>query len=257
MVLIIHDFSRRAARKHGLDFTFMATFEPTKSWFPQIRGKYVVYLRCSYRPHTKLKLRVQREAVDELLSKGRAHRVDECVEFEPLVRGARPALQRAIQLAEMNDATLIFGSFDRMRGARRWLEEIWKHQIKVRAADLPHWTYAEFSRFRDQDKQRCREISHQVRLALASAKERGAVLGGKRTNSHGLQKGPIESAMSRSKKARQRDLQTMGEIDLIYRNGTRSLTDVAAQLNQLGHKAPRGGKWSAAQVRRVIQNCKK
>lgn len=235
----------------------MATLEAETAWFPRIRGKYVVYLRCSHRPHTKLNLQLQRDAVDEVLSKGRAHRVDECVEFEPLVCGARPALQRAMQLAEMHDATLIFGRFHRMRGARRWLEEIWKHHIKVRAADLPRWTYAEFSRFRDQDKQRCREIGHQVHLALASAKERGVVLGGKRTNSHGMQKGPIESAKSRSKKARQRDLKTMGEINLIYRNGIRSLTDVAAQLNQLGHKAPRGGKWSAAQVRRVIQNCEK
>lgn len=235
----------------------MATFEPESAWFPRIRGKYIVYLRCSHRPHTQLNLQVQREAVDELLSKGRTRRVEECVEFEPLVRGARPALQRAIQLAEMHNATLIIGSFDRMRGARRWLEEIWKHHIKVRAADLPHWTYAEFSRFRDQDRQRCREIGHQVQLALASAKERGAVLGGKRTNSHGLQKGPIKSAKSRSKKARQQDQQTMGEIDLIYRSGIRSLTGVAAQLDQMGHKAPRGGKWSAVQVRRVIQNCEK
>lgn len=233
----------------------MATFEPETAWFPKIRGKYVVYLRRSHRPHTKLDLQMQRKAVEELLSKGRAHRVCECVEFEPLVRGARPALQRAIQLAEMHDATLIIGSFDRMRGARRWLEEAWKHQIKVRAADLPHWTFAEFSRFRDQGKQRGREIGHQVRLALASAKERGALLGGKRTNSLGLLEGPLKSAKSRSKKARHRDLQTMDEIKSIYRNGIRSLTGVAAQLNQMGHKAPRGGKWSAAQVRRVIQNC--
>lgn len=216
-----------------------------------------MYLRTSPRPHSRLDVNAQQVAIRALLSKGRAHLIDTLVEVEPLSSGARPKLEKAIALSKEHGATLIFGKFDRMRGGRRWLDRILEERIKVRAADLPQWTYAEFSRFVREDRHRCSGIGKKVKVALAAAKSRGMVLGGKRENISGLMDGPARSAESRSRTARIRAGGTMHLIELLRSGGASSLTDIATQLNEMGHRAPRGGNWSPAQVRRVIQNIAK
>ncbi|MBX7502424.1 recombinase family protein [Qipengyuania sp. YG27] len=231
----------------------MATFGLDPSYFPKVRGKYVVYFRASLRPHSNLDRERQRQAVEVLLAKGWTRLVGDFEEIEPLTLGARPKLDQAIACCKDHNATLIFGKFGQMRGGRRWLEEVFRHRIKVRAADLPNWTYAEFSRFIIEDKHRCTDAGKKVRAALAIAKSQGVVLGGARPNSWGLEIGPAKSASSRSATARRRDQFTMREIRSIQKEGLSSLTDIALRLNEMGLKAPRGGSWSPAQVLRVIQ----
>ncbi len=249
-----HMFKQSVAIKRLRSYvTFMATFKADDIWFPRIRGGYVAYLRSSDRPHTRLNIDAQRQAISALLSKGRCHRIDEIIEREPLVAGDRPALKRAAGLCKSHGATLVFGKLDRMRGGVSWLEHLFDQRIKFRGADIPHLYPSTFYKLKRDDHDWRRLMSEAVSEALADAKSRGSVLGGVRANSEGLKLGPAASLEARKRRAGFRDRSTMNEIELLRRRGITSLKSIATRLNQMGHTAPRGGSWSPPQVRRVIK----
>lgn len=95
-------------------------------------------------------------------------------------------------------------------------------------------------------------ISRRTSEALAAAKARGVRLGGARGNASDLLKGPAASAAKRSQIAQDRAVKVMRQIRALE-EGNLSLRHIAASLNERGITAPRGGLWSAAQVRVVIQ----
>lgn len=231
----------------------MATFAAEGGWYPLIRGGYVAYLRTSELPYSRLNVDRQREAIAALLSKGRAKLIGECIEIEPLKGGARPELERAIELCELNDATLVFGKLERMRGIARWFQGIHRQHIKIRSADLPcHDRFTLYSLICN-DWGRRPGASENVIKALSEARQRGVVLGGKRSDSSGLKMGAAASAAARKWRAVSRSREIFRAIQFHQERGVTSLTAIAKRLNQMGYKAPRGGEWTAGQVRRVIQ----
>lgn len=95
-----------------------------------------------------------------------------------------------------------------------------------------------------------RMISERTRVALSAAKARGIALGGFRGRA-GTCKDLAHARRVRSQNAQRRalDLQSvLGEI-----GAGASLQTLAAGLNDRRIPAPRGGAWSANQVRRVLQ----
>lgn len=231
----------------------MATFAAEGGWYPLIRGPYVVYLRTSDLPYSRLRVDTQRQAIAALLSKGRAKLIGEFIEAEPLTGGARPELERAIALCEIHDATLVFGKLERMRGVARWFKGINRQHINIRSADLPQHNRFSLYRMIVNDWSERPSVSDNVIEALAAARERGVALGGKRSNSTGLQEGPAASAIARKQRAVSRGREIFEAIKFHQERGVTSLTAIATRLNKMGYRAPRGGEWSAGQVRRVIR----
>lgn len=235
----------------------MATSNIDLSWAPKLRGRCVAYLRNSERPHTKLDLAGQREAIAALLSKSRARLIDTVVELEPLKDGRRPALVAAVELCRAQNATLVFGRIYRMRGYYRWLCFVHDQGVRFIGADMPRirsrvWWEIGFEFRQEQDKR-----SREIKVALAKAKADGASLGGKRENAEGLKLGPAASGISRQQRAKSRAEPIMREIELLRHRGITTLTAMATRLNQMGHPAPRGKKWSPSQVRSVIKKFEK
>jgi len=226
-------------------------------WVPKIRGAYVSYLRQSHLPHSRLRISDQRADVAELLSQGQgfSRQVDEFIEHEPLIAGERPALEQAIALCKARNAKLVIGKIDRMRGRFSWFERLYNDGVYFIGADVPEINRGNFLKLAHEERNRRQAVSGKVRHALAEASSRGVVLGGRRENSQGLKLGPAASAVSRQWRARSRAWATMHKIRLLRHRGITSLTGIATRLNQMGHTAPRGGKWSPAQVRRVINEC--
>jgi DNA invertase Pin-like site-specific DNA recombinase len=95
-------------------------------------------------------------------------------------------------------------------------------------------------------------ISARTKAALAAAKARGAKLGGNRG-------GPkVDPAQGRAARSRAADdySRKVGPIALEAWQATNSYGRAAAVLAERGIRSPRGGKWTRAAVRSLIQRHK-
>jgi DNA invertase Pin-like site-specific DNA recombinase len=101
-------------------------------------------------------------------------------------------------------------------------------------------------------KHEARIISERTRAALAAAKARGTLLGGFRGRA-GTCADLAKARAVRAAKANQRATDIRPTIRILQTNGACSLRAIAAGLNDHGITAPRGGKWSGAQIRAVCQ----
>jgi DNA invertase Pin-like site-specific DNA recombinase len=98
-------------------------------------------------------------------------------------------------------------------------------------------------------------ISVRTKAALAAAKARGVALGGNRGKLTDKIRATARRRSSevRRQAAQQRNADLFPIIQSIRANGASSLRQIAAELNRLGHTAPRGGQWQAAQVVRLCR----
>ena len=98
-----------------------------------------------------------------------------------------------------------------------------------------------------------RRISARTKEALAAAKRRGVKLGGDR----GARLTAKQRAAGRAAlqaKARGRAIDLAPTIKELQAAGFESLRAIAAGLEERGIPAARGGKWSAVQVARLLEN---
>jgi DNA invertase Pin-like site-specific DNA recombinase len=235
------------------EMTFMATLDATNSWRPKLRGKYVVYFRASAKPYSRLSIKAQKKAVAALIEGAPARQVGEFVELEPLLSSSRPALERAIAACKSQNASLVIGKLDRMRGMVGWLQQIHEQKVRVFAADIPHFCRGEFWRFYNNRHGWRIAMSRSVKEGLARTKSEGTELGGRRGDPQNLKLGPAKSLEVRRAKAKRRDKATVELINNLQERGVKTFVKIAERLNQMDHKAPRGGPWSPAQVRRFIE----
>jgi DNA invertase Pin-like site-specific DNA recombinase len=94
-------------------------------------------------------------------------------------------------------------------------------------------------------------ISDRTRAALAAAKARGKQLGGFRGRA-GTAADCAKARRAKSLAAKSRAADLAPVIEDIRTAGANSLRSIAKELNERGISAPRGGVWSAAQVRAAI-----
>jgi DNA invertase Pin-like site-specific DNA recombinase len=96
-------------------------------------------------------------------------------------------------------------------------------------------------------------ISSRTKAALAAAKARGTRLGNP-TSQIGTRAsdGAQASIAVRKAKAAKRFADLLPMVREIQASGAESLRQVAGVLNTRGIPAPRGGEWSAVQVRRIL-----
>lgn len=100
-------------------------------------------------------------------------------------------------------------------------------------------------------------ISNRTKVALAAARKRGVVLGGRRgahrIEHHGVE-GREASLETRRLRARHRAGEIQEVIVHIRSEGVSSLQGIARVLNERSIRAPRGGRWSAGQIARVLSS---
>ena len=98
-----------------------------------------------------------------------------------------------------------------------------------------------------------RLISERTKAALAAAKRRGVRLGNPdHLDRKARRKGTAASALIRSAAAQQRAVDLAPIVQDLRDEGAVSLHDLARGLNERGIPAPRGGAWTAAQVKRLL-----
>jgi Recombinase len=98
--------------------------------------------------------------------------------------------------------------------------------------------------------------SARTKAALAAAKARGTRLGGRRVSTERFAEIGLAARLARTADAEKRAADLLPVIESIKAEGATSLRQIAARLNERNIPAPRGGEWSAVQVRRALWNAR-
>jgi DNA invertase Pin-like site-specific DNA recombinase len=215
---------------------------------------FVAYYRVSTdkQGRSGLGLEAQRKAVESHIGGPTQH---EFVEIESGKRSNRPELVKALDLAELTNATLIVAKLDRLSRDAEFLHRLLKHKVKIVFADMPFADKMVISVMAALAEWEREQISKRTKAALEAAKARGTQLGGDRGNLGAVRsRGVRASAESRAKNAQDRNVKVMAQVAAARDAGHLSVRSIAAFLNERGIKTARGGEWLPGSVHRLIGN---
>jgi DNA invertase Pin-like site-specific DNA recombinase len=213
--------------------------------------KYVSYFRVSTAKQgaSGLGLEAQAEAVHGYLNGGQWTMVGEFIEVESGKRNDRPQLAHALTLCRRHRATLVIGKLDRLGRNVHFISGLMESGVEFIAVDMPtanKLTLHIMAAFAEHERE---QISARTKAALQAARARGVVLGGNRGKLAGAR---AAAAVARAAKAQKRAIDLLPVIGSMQSRGATSLRAIAASLNDQGISAPRGGLWSAVQVKRIL-----
>ena len=190
-----------------------------------------------------LGLQAQREAVTRFI--GASSLLAEFTEIESGKRHTnRPELLKAIELSRRQKATLVIAKLDRLARNVHFISGLMETGVEFVAADMPQanrLTIHILAAFAEHERE---AISQRTKGALQAARKRGTQLGNPRWQESitGARhsKDPIQPAPQL--------------IEMMRRHRAEGLTlrAIAAQLNGLGLRTPRGSQWYAGTVRKIL-----
>lgn len=217
-------------------------------------GKFVSYLRVSTAKQgaSGLGLEAQRTAVADYLNGGEWELVQEIVEVESGKRNDRPSLATALRLCRKNKAILIIAKMDRLARNVAFIANLMEAGVEFVAVDLPQANRFLIHIMAAVAEQEAKAISDRTKAALAAAKARGTVLGGRRVSSERfaeIASGARQVKMDKAAMKREALLPTIAKIQA---SGATTLRAIAAELNAQNIPTARGGEWSSVQVMRTL-----
>jgi DNA invertase Pin-like site-specific DNA recombinase len=218
-------------------------------------GKYVAYYRVSTGAQGRSGLEAQREAVARYAGTGEI--LAEYTEVESGKKSAnRPQLAAALQDAKRRRAILVIATLDRLARNLHFVTGLMESRVPFVAADAPDDEPFILHMRAAWAQEEARKISQRTKAALAAARARRTKLGGRRVSvdrfAQIAKEGRLVSAKVRSAATIERRKDMAPVIEGLQAWGVGSLSKLAAALNERGIRAPRGGEWSPAQVRRVL-----
>lgn len=173
------------------------------------------------------------------------------VEVESGKRNSRPELAKALRLCKVHRATLIVGKLDRLSRSVSFLASLLEGDVPIIAADMPSADRTMLQFMSVIAEHEARAISTRTRQALAQARQRGVVLGGWRGRA--LTDGDRKRAAAALKaQADERAQAIVPVIDELRSLGATSTAALADALNGRSIPTPRGGRWHAASVSRLL-----
>jgi DNA invertase Pin-like site-specific DNA recombinase len=216
-------------------------------------GRFVAYYRVSTARQGKsgLGLEAQRQAVEEHLNGGSWQLVAEFTEIESGKRSDRPKLAEALKTCRLRGGKLVIAKLDRLARNVAFISNLMESQVEFEAVDFPQANRLTIHIMAAIAEHEAKMISERTRAALAAAKARGKKLGGFRGRA-GTAADCAKARKARSDGAKARAADLAPVINDIRASGAQSLHAIAKELNGRGISAPRGGEWSAAQVRAVM-----
>lgn len=218
-------------------------------------GRFVAYYRVSTarQGRSGLGLEAQRQSVADFLNGGSWRLVGEFVEVESGKRNDRPELVRALASCRVHGATLVVAKLDRLSRNAAFLLTLRDAGIEFVAVDVPganRLTIGVLAVVAEAERE---AISARTKAALAAAKARGKRLGNPaHLNLAARRLGTRASAKARQARAAQRTRDIAPIVEDLRAKGATSLRQLAGRMNEARIPAPRGGNWTAAQVRRVL-----
>jgi len=218
-------------------------------------SRFVAYYRVSTarQGRSGLGLEAQREAVRAFMGGSTGELAEAFTEIESGKRDDdRPQLARALDACRLTGAVLVIAKLDRLSRDAHFLLGLEKAGVEFVAADMPNANRLTVRLMAVIAQEEREMISARTKAALAAAKARGTKLGGNRG-------GPkVDSAKGRAARSRAADdyARKVGPIALAaWQEGAAkgSYGRVATVLKERGIRTPRGGQWTRAAVRSLIQ----
>jgi DNA invertase Pin-like site-specific DNA recombinase len=151
----------------------------------------------------------------------------------------------------VHKAVLVIAKLDRLARNVAFVSNLMEAGVDFEAVDFPQANRLTIHILAAVAEHEAKMISDRTRAALAASKERGTVLGGFRGRA-GTCTDLAKARAVRHAKADSRTIDLAPTIRQLQSEGAHSLRGIAARLNAQGITAPRGGTWSAAQVRRTL-----
>jgi DNA invertase Pin-like site-specific DNA recombinase len=209
----------------------------------------VAYYRVSTDKQGKsgLGLEAQRMAVRHFL-KDDYPPLREFKEVESGKRDDRPQLARAIECANLHKAKLVIAKLDRLARDVHFVSGLIKAGVDFVAVDNPNANPLTIHILAAVAEDEAKRISERTKAALRAAKERGTILGGYR----GYTPDPALGAAGKRQKADAVAAQYADTIQELRREGLTTAYGMAKALNERGIPSPRGGRWQAVSVERVL-----
>lgn len=215
--------------------------------------RFIAYYRVSTirQGRSGLGLEAQKQAVCQHV-KG-AQLISEFTEVESGRKSSRPRLAEALAACRVHKATLIIAKLDRLARNVAFVSRLMEAGVEFEAVDFPKANRITIHILAAVAEHEAQMISERTRAALAAAKARGSVLGGFRGRA-GTCTDLAKARAVRTAKAQQRAVDLGPTIEQLRSTGATSLRAIAIGLNRNGITAPRGGGWSASQVRSTLKH---
>jgi len=222
--------------------------------------KYVPYYRVSTdkQGRSGLGLEAQEEMVRQFIGQGDRLLLPPYVEMESGRKTSRPELDKALKACRAHRATLIIAKLDRLARNQQFLMKLVDDGVNVVFCDFPEITAGAVGRFMLQQMAAVAEleaglISERTRAALRAKVARDGQWD--RKAKHHLVPGAGQKAATAAvQRQALRDAEDKAEeIAKIKAEGITTASGIAAELNRRDVTTPRGGRWQAVQVQRVMQ----
>ncbi len=216
-------------------------------------ARFVAYYRVSTarQGRSGLGLEAQREAVRVFMSGSTGELAEAFTEIESGKHDDdRPQLARALDACRLTGAVLVIAKLDRLSRDAHFLLGLEKAGVEFVAADMPNANRLTVRLMAVIAQEEREMISARTKAALAAAKARGTKLGG---NRGGPKVNPALGTAAR-RQAAEDYARNVGPIALAtWQAEGRTYGRAAAALAARGIRTPRGGKWTRAAVRSLIQ----
>ena len=180
--------------------------------------------------------------------------VEEYTEVESGSRNDRPQLQAALEACRLYGAKLVIAKLDRLSRDAAFLMGLQKAGVEFVAVDMPdanNLTVGIMALVAQQERE---AISARTKAALAQAKARGVTLGGFKGYTPSAEDRALSAATLKAG-ADEFAARIATALNRICPEG--SLRTKAQALNTAGIKTRRGGDWSAAQIKAVLDRMDK
>ena len=211
--------------------------------------KFIIYTRVSTKKQgdSGLGLDAQLRDIDIFFDSYAETPFEVIAKFQDIESGAkadRVELQKAIELARREKATIIVAKLDRISRSVAFIATLLEDkQVSFRVAQMPHADKFQLHIYAALAEQERDFISKRTKAALLQAKARGVVLGGYRKKTFQRNKDLSEIA----DKFAQKVWPTIRE----RRASGSTYQSIANELNALGVTTARGGQWHPTTVKNV------
>lgn len=216
--------------------------------------KYIAYYRVSRKEQgiSGLGLSAQRSSVQKYVSSQDGIILNEYTEIETGTnKRERVEIQKAIQIAKSENATLVIAKLDRLSRNVNFVSSLMDSGIEFVAVDMPtanNFTIHIFSALAEQE---AKLISSRTRLALAELRQRGIILGNpKNLTNEARAKGVKKIKENAINNDRNRQAQSV--IKSCKERGM-SFREIAKYLNELNFKTRYGNEFLAPTVHQLYR----
>lgn len=208
-------------------------------------AEYVSYLRVSTQRQGQsgLGIEAQRTAVEQYLRHANGTLLQEYVEIESGTSRSRPLLVQSIAHCRCAKATLLIAKLDRLARNVAFVSSLMESGVEFVAVDAPYANRLMIHIMAAFAEHERTLISERTKAALAAAKARGVQLG---VNGKQL-------AVAHRKASQEFAEGMRPVLQEALSRGARTLSQVAAELNDLGSLTRERAPWSPGTVQRLIK----